>query len=129
MSWAWRVFGPSYPGLAIAWSLGIAAVALGLSARRPLTPHTLALAVTASAIASPYVTTHHLVLPLVLAWPHLLDRQPLLALPVYLTSLTPLARWVGDQGLNWLDFLFPVTLMLALLLFHHGQRVEDELGE
>lgn len=128
-SWIWRAFGPSRPGLAVAWSLGIAAFALGLVVSRPLTPYTLALVTTANTLASPYVATHHLVLPLVLAWPWLLDRQPLLALPVYLITLTPLARWNGAQGLNWLDSLFPVVLTIALLFFYHEQRSGEALEE
>jgi hypothetical protein len=121
-SWVWRTFGPSRPGLAVACSLGIAALALGLTVSRSLTPYTLALIVTGNVLASPYVATHHLVLPLALAWPWLFDRQPRLALPVYVASLTPLARWSGDQALNWLDFFFPVALMGALLLFYREQR-------
>ena len=121
-SWIWRFFGPSWPGLALACSLSIAAFALGLTVSRPLTPYTLALIVTFNVLASPYAATHHLVLPLVLAWPWLLDRHPPLASLVYLTSLTPLARLGGGQGLNWLDFLFPVALTAALLLCYREQR-------
>jgi hypothetical protein len=40
----------------------------------------------------------------VLAWPWLLDRHLTLGLVVYLTTLAPLARWPGDQALNWLAF-------------------------
>jgi hypothetical protein len=122
ISWIWRVFGPSRPGVGVICSLGLSALALGLVMSRPLTSYTLALTVTANILASPYVATHHLVLPLVLAWSWLLDRQPLLALSVYVASLTPLARWSGDQALNWLDFLFPVALMVALLCFYREQR-------
>jgi hypothetical protein len=121
-SWIWRIFGPSRPGLAMACSLGIAALALGLTVSRPLTPYTLALVVTINVLASPYAATHHLVLSLVLAWPWLLDRHPLLALLVYLVSLTPLARLGGGQRLNWLDFLFPVALTVALLFFYREQK-------
>ena len=127
-SWVWRALGPSRPGLAVVCSLGIAALALGLTASRPLTPYTLALIVTGSVLASPYVATHHLVLPLALAWPWLLDRQPLLALPVYVASLTPLVRWSGDQALNWLEFFFPVALTIALLLFYREQRSCEAVG-
>jgi hypothetical protein len=126
-SWIWRIFGLSRPGLAVACSLGIGAFALGLTASRSLTPYALALIVTFNVLASPYVATHHLVLPLALAWPWLLDRHPLLALLVYVTSLTPLARLGGGQGANWLDFLFPVALVAALLFFYRGQRAEETL--
>lgn len=129
ISWTWRFLGPSWPGLAAACSLAVAALVLGLVVSRPLTPYTLALTVTANMLVSPYVATHHLLLPLVLAWPWLLDRRPLLALLVYLTTLTPLARWNGAQGLNWLDFVFPVALMVALLFSYREQRSREALEE
>jgi len=123
ISWWWRWWGQAWPGLALGCSAVITALAVGLALPRSLSPYTLALMATANAVASPYVETHHLTLVMVLAWPWLLDRQPLLALLVYATSLAPLARLNGDQGLNWLDFIFPVTLMLALLFFYREQLV------
>jgi len=120
------LWGQRWPGLALACSSGLAVLTLGLTLSRPLSPHTLALGTVASVLVSPHVKSHHLVISMVLAWSWLLDRQPLLASLGYLTSLTPLLRLGGDQGINWLDFLFPITLMLALLLFFREQRLAED---
>ena len=44
---------------------------------------------------------------------------------IWINILTPLLRLGGDQAINWLDFLFPITLMLALLLFFREQRLAE----
>ena len=126
-SWAWRFLGQSSPLLAIAWSVGVGMAALLLTAGRARSPYALALIATANILASPYVATQHLVVPLVAAWPWLLDRSPWVALLVYATSLSPLARLGGDQWLSWLDFLFPVALMTALLCFYRQERAKEAL--
>jgi hypothetical protein len=126
ISWVWRVIAPLWLWLALAYSMGVVALALVLTLRRPLSRYTVALMVVASVLASPYVATHHLVLPMALAWPWLLDRKPWLAALVYLTSLTPLARLSGDQSVNWLDFIFPVALAAALLFFYREQSPGQE---
>jgi len=112
----WWRFAPY--GVAWLCSIGVAVAGLVLIIRRRFDEYALALAVTFGAVASPYLATHHLVLPMTLAWPWLLDRKPWLAVLVYLTSLTPLARLGGDQSVNWLDFLFPLTLAVTLLFFY-----------
>jgi len=125
VSWPWRFLGPSVPLLAVAWSAAVAALALRFTVRRPLSLYTLGVIVTANTLASPYVATHHLVVPLVMAWPWLLDRNLPLALVVYLTTLSPLLREGGDQTLNWLDFLFPLALMVSLLSVRRWVRPKE----
>ena len=127
ISWVWRVVAPVWPWLAMVYSLSVVALALALTLPRPLTRYTVAVVVVATVLASPYVASHHLVLALVLAWPWLLDRQLALGLVVYLTTLTPLARWQGDQALNWLDFFFPVVVMAALVWFYRESASDQTL--
>jgi hypothetical protein len=126
-SWPWRFVGPSIPAIAVGWSVGIATLGLMLTARRPLSRYSLSVIVTANTLASPYVVTHHLILPLAVAWPWLLDRRWQPALVVYAMLLSPLLRSTGDQALNWLDFVFPLALMAALLGFYSEAREKEEL--
>ena len=118
----WWRFAPYW----LAWLCSGVTAALGLwlTARRRFDRYTLALAVSFGAVSSPYLATHHLVLPMTLAWPWLLDRHPRLALLVYLTSLTPLLRLGGSQAINWLDFVFPLVLTAALLFFYRARTEE-----
>ncbi len=116
----WWRFAPY--GIALAGSILLATVGVCQVARLRFDRYALGLALALGTVASPYVATHHLIVPLVFAWPWLLDRHLVLGLIVYLTTLTPLARWQGDQTLNWLDFAFPVVLTISLLLFYREQR-------
>jgi hypothetical protein len=119
----WWRFAPYW----VAWlcSLSLAGAGLWFATRLHFDRYVLALVTAFQCVASPYVATHHLALPMVLGWPWLLDRKPRLAFLVYVTSLTPLLRLGGDQTINWLDSLFPITLMLALLLFFREQRLAE----
>ncbi|TET53392.1 MAG: DUF2029 domain-containing protein [Anaerolineales bacterium] len=121
-SWVWRFLGQSCSQVALLWSLGVAVGALLLAATLPHGAYSLGLIATANVLASPYVVTHHLIVPLVVAWPWLFDRHPKLALLVYATLLSPALRLSGDQTSNWLDFLFPLALMAALLCFYRRER-------
>jgi hypothetical protein len=115
----WWRFGPFW--LSSMTSLLVAALGVWLTTRIPFGEYSLALVVAFGLIASPYVATHHLALPMVLSWPWLFGRNVKIGGLVYLSTLSALLRLGGDQGLNWLDFMFPIILILSLLGYYRSE--------
>jgi hypothetical protein len=105
-------------------SIVTALLGLWLTFRLRFTSYSLALITAFGAFSTPYLHTHHLILPMVFSWPYLFMRKPILGLISYLTTLLAFVRLSGDQGLAWLDFFFPTSLVLFLLVFYREYSKE-----
>ena len=127
----WRMFGRVSWPMAMLCSAASVALGVWLLWARPLNRYTVALSVTIGIVASSYVTDNYLVLPLVLAWPVLLDESPGWAAVCYAATLSPLARLTGSVSYSWLDSVFPLVTLIALLSMYRQPwtRVEARAVE
>jgi hypothetical protein len=122
----WWRFTPYW--FAVLCSVFTALLGLWLAFRLKFTTYSLALITAFGAFSTPYLHTHHLILPMVFSWPYLFNRKPFLGVISYLTTLLAFVRLSGDQGLAWLDFLFPTSLTIFLLFFYRENILKRSKG-
>lgn len=119
----WWRFGPYW--LAVLLSIVTALLGIWLSFRIRFSSYSIALITVFGAVSSPFLHTHHLIVPMVFAWPYLFDRKPLFGFIAYSTTILALFRLGGDQGWNWLDFIFPLSMAILLLVFYRENLVDS----